>query len=699
MSIENKYRYDYERNRQGIYVPILKDKSFNPSPVAGKIPDYANGDINPKCIGTARYNEFWDEQFEICIKGYETGGLHIPGPYYFFLNFTIIKGLMGPMYPWFTDLHYDLEYTFDQIKKYNEAGYIGLKARREGISEINQSDLNYDIRFIDGYKGAVTAGLETYTRGIRSKFDYSASRYPEAFRLNVLKDNPKEYTVGYEVESPVGGFVNEGYMGQILWETMFDNPNKLEGEYFHKVYMEESGQYKKLKAVHDSIRPALEFGSKMGGSFRIWGTAGDILSTSVDFKYFYYNAEKLGFIKQFIPGTRMYYPFFISPKPDKAIDPDTKEEIDGVSNLRKLFKGKTRTEVLGCEDLSAASDYIDKKIAQYSQLSDKSVLKNFLKARPRTEEEAWSSGGKNNFNDDLLVKQLLDIDGKYEDMVKPFILEFVMNKDESGIMSPKIPYEVKAIPAKPNDTKWRKIWILEHPIPDLRNLDIGGIDGYNQDQTRTSDSLGSMVVLRQTDIYPTKKSNFNGKFPVCLYYDRPPRKEQFFEQCIKIAIYYGLFQNTMIAAESELLIDYFIQKGCKKYLSPRPRNFDSPNSKQVHLYGVKVQSRKDDLMGILQGYINDYCDLIFFPALLRDFLAYDEEFIGTDWDSVDALGCAMIRILDRKFSYKEEKKDKNKGRIQWVKTKNGNFVPVENVTENKKDEAINEGSGGFIVLG
>jgi hypothetical protein len=699
MSIENKYKYDYERNRNGIYVPVLKGKDFNPSPVAGRIPDYANGDINPKCIGTDRYNSFWDEQFDICVNGYNTGGLFIPGPYYFFLNFTIIKGLLGPMYPWFMDLHYDLEYTFDQIRKYNGAGYVGFKARREGLSEINQSDLQYGIRFTEGFKAAVTAGLETYTRGIRNKFDYATSRYPEAFRLNISKDNVKEFSIGYDVESNIGGYVEEGYGGQVLWETMFDNPNKLEGEYFHIVIMEEGGQYPKLKAVHDSIRPALEFGSKMAGMFRIYGTGGNILSTSKDFKYFYDNADKLGFVKQFIPGTRMYFPFFISTTDNKVTDPDTKEEIYGTPNLKKMFKGRSKAEVMGCEDLSAASDYIDKKIAQYAQLSDKRILKNYLKARPRTEEEGWSSGGKNNFNDDVLIKQLLDIEGKHEGMVKPYILEFVMVDDGSGIKVPKIPFEVMAIPAKPKDPKWKKVWILEHPIHGTRNLDIGGIDGYNQDQTQTSDSLGSMVVLRQTDVYPTKLSQFKGKFPVCLYYDRPPRKEQFFDICLKIAIYYDLIQNTMIAAESELCIDHFIQMGFKKMLSPRPRNFDSPNSKQVHLYGVKVQSRKDELMGILQGYVDNYGDLIFFPEILRDFLAYDEEFIGTDWDSVDALACCLIRILDRKFTYKVEKKDPNKGRVRWEKNSDGNFIPVEQISDEKKKELVNEGKGGFIVLG
>ena len=76
------------------YTPLIKLKGFDPSPVAGKIPIWADSRSNPDVIGTSNYEEFWEEQYDRCINGYRTGGLDISGRYYFYLNFVIINGLV-----------------------------------------------------------------------------------------------------------------------------------------------------------------------------------------------------------------------------------------------------------------------------------------------------------------------------------------------------------------------------------------------------------------------------------------------------------------------------------------------------------------------------------------------------------------------------------------------------------------------------
>ena len=41
--------------------------------------------------GSYEYNDYWDEQYDRCKNGYSVGGVHIPGRYYDYLNFTQIK--------------------------------------------------------------------------------------------------------------------------------------------------------------------------------------------------------------------------------------------------------------------------------------------------------------------------------------------------------------------------------------------------------------------------------------------------------------------------------------------------------------------------------------------------------------------------------------------------------------------------------
>jgi hypothetical protein len=141
------------------YAPIIKVRGFSPNPVAGNIPIFADSITNPKVVGTTNYNEFWDEQIDRCINGYDTAGIHIPGRYYFYLNFVILKGLYGPQYPFYVDL--DLEYynLVAYVKKNRKMGIVSVKARRKGLSEKAQNILAHGLRFTEGYRGAITAGI------------------------------------------------------------------------------------------------------------------------------------------------------------------------------------------------------------------------------------------------------------------------------------------------------------------------------------------------------------------------------------------------------------------------------------------------------------------------------------------------------------------------------------------------------------
>jgi hypothetical protein len=677
---------------QAPYAPLIKAKGFNPSPVAGNIPLYADSIINPKVVGTRAYEDFWNEQFDRCLNGYDTGGIHIPGRYYFYLNYVILRGLKGPQYPFFVDL--DLEYfvLIDWIKANRKTGIISVKARRKGLSEKFEAGIiSYGLRFIEGYRGAVTAGIETYVTGLRNKFESTQNNIIQDLRLNVLTDNDKIFKIGYEKKTGIGGFVEEGYGGFLSFETMYDDYAKLEGEYFHDVLLEEMGKYKKGGSVFSSIKPALEFGSQMLGTFYIQGTGGNILSTSKDFKELWDNADTFGLVKFWVPGTRLYYPFFGNSKEDFFIDPDNGEKLDSIPNLRHL-KPEQR---IGCEDVKAAEEYIIRKRAEYAKLPNKKKLKEHNQAYPLTVEEAWTSGGSNNFNDEKIYDRLFNIEGDANSFI-PVILEWVTSSDGKPLEGYDL--RVKHRPATKNDPDWKIVWVYQYPRADMLDLDIGGIDGYNQDLTQTSSSQGAMIVMRQGGkVNLVNEGIHKGTYPVCLYYKRPPRKEEFYDICLKIAVWYRLKRNTMINAEQDFVIDYFIKNNGTPYLSPRPKSFDSPRAQQVHKYGAKMTGySKEMILGIVQTWVENYVDLCNFPALLRDLLAYDEEYIGTDWDSVDALAYAIMRIEDMRTRPRRNELDDDSANDEpiWGMDENGNMV-IKNLSvmqpkEKPKEKEENE---------
>ena len=681
------------------YKLLIKSAGFNPSPVAGKIPIWADSQINPRVADTQQFRDFWDEQFDRCVNGYDTAGVHISGRYYFFLNFQILQGLRGSMYPMYVDLDREYWDLFDQVKKNQRKGIISVKARRKGLSENAQTVLNHGIRFIQGYRGAICAGLDAYQVGLRQKFNAAQSNIRPELRLNVLKDNDKMYNIGYERKDPIGGYVDDGYGGRLTFETLFDDAKKLEGEYFHDVIYEESGQFKLLDEAFESIDPALQFGMMSLGTHIIYGTGGNILSTSKAFKNMWDNAEAYGLERFWVSGARKYYPFWGNEYDDSFVDKDTGSQIEALPNLKKF----TAKQVFGCEDIKAAEEYILKKRVEYSKLPNKKKLKDLNQNYPLTVEEAFTSGGSNNFNDEKIYAKLFEIEGSMLPY-QGYILEFVQEIGDDGIRKIKYPLEVNARPAKKNDIDGEIVWIYQMPRTDMTDLDVGGVDGYNQDQTQTNKSLGAMVVMRQGNkVNLISEGIHPSKYPVCLYYKRPIRKEIFYDTCLKISVFYNLLKNTMCNAEQDFVIDYYTKNDGKRYLSPRPRAFDSPKSQQMHKYGAKMTGySKPLILGVVQSYVEDDIDYCNFVELLRDLLAYDEEYVGTDWDSVDALAYAIMRIEDMKTRPRKSDDEESKDDIpRWGFDSDGNAILmnqqslIREENKEKKRGRLEEGGGGF----
>ena len=674
------------------YTPIIKKKGFNPTPIAGRVPTYANSALDKDVIGTPKYDEFWEEQIRRCIEGYETGGLWIPGRYYYFLNFQPIAGVKGNMFPLFCDFHLELAYAVEWVKHFKITGLIILKARRKGLSEFMKGAiLNYGLTFGDTYRGAVFAGIENYVKGIKKKVMNGLTNTVDDMRLNILKNNDKELRIGYE-ERINGTFIESGSLNEIQMETLFNSESKLEGEYFNDVLSEESGENPRVKAAFESIKPSLMFGSEMEGTFYIYGTAGNILSGSKDFIDMYRNHVSFDLVKIFVDGTRLYYPFFITPNEHKGVKNEIGKTVDPIRNLRPLIAEHGRDCLMGCEDIEAAKENIRMLYAHYEKLQDKKNLIELKKNFPLDEEDAITSGGSNNFDNEALFSRLQELQTK----VPPpgnYVLEMVTVGEGKEW---KQPLEVKARLARPDDPDWKVINILQHPLKGMRNVDDMGVDSYNQDQTNTSRSLGGIVVLRDGRDIPSEINGIKirkGIYPVVCYEKRPPKKEQFYMIALMLAIYYDLPKDVMISAEHDFLIDFFKKNGGRRYLSPRPRSFDSQNTEATYEYGSKLASPQmiSRALGIAQSWVDDHIHLCDFEVLIKGLIAFDEINIGTDWDIVDALIYALMRIVDRKAKPRSEKDDlKEENSQNWTEDRDGNVVSK---TGNSTDE------GDYVMMG
>jgi hypothetical protein len=623
--------------------PIIKQIGFNPKPVAGKIPIFADTIVNPKCEGSRLHKEWWEEQFYYCENGYTTGGIYIPGVYYQYLNFQVISGLQGRIYPDFTDTHYRLYRIVDEIKRHNITGIIIPKARRKGVSLFGTSLANHGMRFIDDYRMGVAAGLEGYVTGFRNKLYASYNDCPPEMQIGHILKNKNEFKTGWEEEGSTG--LIEVVTSLNSFRTMKGDATKLEGEYFHDVIAEEAGQFENVEAFLTSIRPTMDLGSYTMGTLFIYGTGGDTMKASKGFKNLWHAADSMGLIQWPILGPQYFFPYYVGATDVVGATLEEMKEFEDSF----IKKGYDYSQVLGCEDPEAAEQKIKEERIRLAKNPNKKLLVEWNQKYPLNVEEIFTSSGSNNFDNDALYGQAYAVETDDTEIQK-VVLEWV--KDDKGNLI--VPLQVTYRPAKSSDRDWTIAEMLRPPLPEMKDLDIGGIDGYNEDVSTTSKSLGCMNIARRFDefLVPDEQKRakpLKGRTIIFQYYKRPPRKEAFFEICLMASVLYNLQKNTMVSAEADLVIQFYKNHACTKYLSPRPKSFDSPNSELNNDYGAKMTVySKPRMVGLLQSWVLDNIVWCFFLRTIQDLICYDDQNIGTDYDSADALGLILMRIEDMK---------------------------------------------------
>jgi hypothetical protein len=622
--------------------PYKKGKGFCPNPIAKNgIPKYADSKYNKNVIGTPDWEKFWEEQLYYIIHGYQTGGMFIPGRYYYYANFKIFDTVLGPRNADICDLHLELAYVIEHCKK-NGLNFIGPKKRRGGLSEaFNNMVIDYGYRFIPGYNAGVAAGLSTYTEEFMKKWAVHDNILVPELRLR--SKGTDEIISCYDVIDE-NGKREEGTFNKIHVATMFQNANLFKGLFLNDVVAEEGVEFKKLKAFYNATKACLMYGSVQKGNFWTWATGGNKSSAGEDFEEMWHNYESYNMYRFFIKGTRFYHPFFAGATNDLG------ENVEEVPNLKLKYQPY---EMLGVEDEEAAEENI-KKVRQH--LLDTGDIEGWIEEcqnNPLTIEEVFKRVSSNKFDIELLNKVGFELASNPKKYAK-YKLEFVKNDKGERL----VPLRVEAIPAK--DTDLEKDCVLismdGHPILTVNNLYSAGIDSYDQDQSKTSKSLGAMLVMIRDHKFP----NHPKMKPVCVVRNRPDRKEKFYEMCLKVAIYYNLTSSVLVDVAKPMVIEYFKSNGGTRYLARRPKKFESINSEQLHEYGVSLNKwSRPAMVSVMQSYILDHGEKIVFPTLIDELKAYDEYTNDSDNDLADTLGIALMQDMSNALNPRDEvEKDK-----------------------------------------
>ena len=522
----------------------------------------------------------------------------ISGKYYFYLNYYKILGNDGTLgsrktliSPWYRQMDHEYFDLFETCKK-EEKGMIVIKARDKGFSYMNSGMISHEYTFFPFNDVGIAAGLQATADAFFDKTKKGLNGLHSNFKHSFLKDTDGILRSGYKQKNKDGKWEVGGYQSTIICRTM-DNPEVFKGERVSLMVFEEAGEFKHLKNAYMSSKACFMDGNVQFGVPVVGGTGGDISKASKDFMDMYYESDAYNLIPMFIPASRAYYGFF---------DVETGVE-----------KVKEATETL----------LEDREVIINS--GDREAFNLHIQNYPLTIQEAFLNTKTARFDNSLLNAQRSRIlaNKDYRSQIQRGNLDWDFDQNEE--------YVVKWRPHP--DGPFR---ILHHPEPDYKDLDIGGIDSYDQDQAGASDSLGSAIIYRR--FVDTDKPS---DYIVAEYTDRPEKKEDFWDGCLKLAVYYNarmLVEYTKIG-----ILDYFKRMNALKYLKEKPESAHNPGTKTRNRYGVHMNKQVKSLMeDLMSDYIRENVEDIWFLDLIEELSSY-----GTrNTDRAIAFGLCLIHNVD-----------------------------------------------------
>ena len=437
----------------------------------------------------------------------------------------------------------------------------------------------------------VAAGLQVTADAFFDKTRKGLNGIHPNFKHSVLKDTDGIMRSGYKQKNKDGKWEIGGYQSNIICRTM-DNPEVFKGERVSLMVFEEAGEFKKLKNAYMSSKACFMDGDIQFGVPIVGGTGGDISKASKDFMDMYYSADAYNLIPVFIPASKAYYGFF---------DIKTGEE-DEEGARKKLIQDR--------EDIQKSGD--------------NEAYNLHIQNYPLTIEEAFLNTHSARFDISLLNAQRSRIlsSKDYRSQIQRGYLDWELGEIEPIVKwrpHPNGPYK-----------------ILMHPEPDYKNLDIGGIDSYDQDEAGASDSLGSAIIYRRF-----ANTDMSSDYVIAEYTDRPKKKEDFWDGCLKLAVYYNakmLVEYTKIG-----ILDYFKRMNALKYLKEKPESAHNPGTKTRNRYGVHMNKQVKSLMeDLIDDYLRESAEDIWFIDLIDELANYGLQ----NTDRAMAFGLCLIHNID-----------------------------------------------------
>lgn len=358
--------------------------------------------------GTFQYKEFWEEEKRKCLEGVTIGNLHIPGTYYFYLNYypilgkDPITGRKTKTFPLFTDV--DLEY-FSIVEKARKEkkGVIMTKPRRTGFSFKNSSLVVHEYNFFRDAK-CIIGSFESKLSENTMNMALDGLNFLDQNTIWNKPRNPdtKEFVKARHQKTVNGVTSWVGYQSEIRRITFKDNPQASVGLSASIFLFEEAALFHNIIESYNYSEPTWKDGNELIGVPILFGTGGDMGGSSDQFSEMFYNPDKFNLLAfdniwepeksgqrcgWFLPATRQRFGTYK--------DKETKQVIQLVD-----------------EEGNSNVEYALKSIMEFRETKkgDPQAYKDAITQYPLTPSEAFLKTSKSPFPLFLIQERLAEIE-------------------------------------------------------------------------------------------------------------------------------------------------------------------------------------------------------------------------------------------------------------------------------------------------
>lgn len=300
----------------------------------------------------------------------------------------------------------------------------------------------------------------------------------------------------------------------------------------------------------------------------------------------------------------------------------------------------------GVVDEVKAKEYYDK---QRAKITDPSVLIKEKAEFCYCPEEALILEGDNQFNRELLVEQIANIE-IHKTVEKPFKGRLFWGFKDGAIDRNSRP-TFEAL--ETGKIRFTELPMLDQTGTPYKNLYCAGIDSIDSDKSTSTgqndvSNFCIVILRRQFGLKPPKV--------VALYKERPTDIRQAYDVALQLCQFYNC--QALLEATRVSIKTYWQMFGMTNYLMRRPQSTGNSTKKtNFNQFGVPATKHIiEHQLDLIADYINDCYDQIDYLEMLNELNHYSYE-NKRKYDIVAALG--MVMLADEEMMGKIPKQNRS----------------------------------------